>query len=69
MIDFPAARARLADLAGEALGDLATVYPSGINSLVSYPAVVIGMPRWEPDTQPCMDTITWPISVVVARNA
>jgi hypothetical protein len=67
MIDLPVARAALADLCGDALDGYATVYSSGLNSSIAYPAVVIGMPRWEFNTQPCMDTITWPISVVVAR--
>lgn len=67
MIDFRAARAQLGAVVLESVPAGVTVYPAGTAGPIALPAVVIGMPRWEADTQPCMDTVTWAITVAVAR--
>lgn len=67
MIDISALRNQLAAILLAAVGDQATVYPAGTTSTVVFPAVIIGMPRWEANTQPCMDTLSWPITTAVAR--
>lgn len=67
MMDLALIRAHLTAVILAAVGDSATIYPAGTTTTVSFPAVIIGMPRWEANTQPCMDTLFWPISAAVAR--
>jgi len=68
MIDFPAARAEPGTIVSSSVPAGVTVYPSGTAGSIALPAVVIGMPRWESNTQPCMDTVTFPITIAVARR-
>lgn len=66
MINHSAARTRLGTLVKEA--DLsATVYPTALQGLAAFPAIVLGQPSWEPDAGGCMDTTRFPVAVVVAR--
>lgn len=66
MIDHAAARGRLGDII-EAGQLQATVYPTALQGLAAFPAIVLGQPSWEPDAGGCMDTTRWPVAVVVAR--
>lgn len=68
MIDLAATRAALVDVLTAAELQVA-IYPRGVDGALELPAVGIGQPEFEFDTQPCTDTITLPVAVAVAWDA
>lgn len=65
MINNAAARARLGEICELAVDGEATVYPSAIDASAAFPLVAIGMPRWTPQIEPCIDRSQFPIAVAV----
>lgn len=70
MIDHTAARTGLHRILDAALPEV-LVQASGLDSLATFPSVIIGQPGWgEADQLPYgIDRTTWPVAVVVARSS
>lgn len=76
MIDFNAARAAITEVLeaerareGSPLARVRSICARGAdNGPVELPAVVLGQPEVDFDTQPCTDTVTFPIAVAVALD-
>lgn len=70
MIDLGATRDALAEVAVAALGERATVYSRPPVGTVAFPAVIVGLPEWEPtqhDLAQQFDRITFPVAVAMQR--
>lgn len=65
MINHKVARAKLAEIAAAAVGDEASVTPGAIDAVAAFPLVTVGLPRWTPQVQPCIDRSQFPVAVVV----
>ena len=70
MINNTAARDRLAEIIRTNVPDTVSVQRPGFDAVATFPAVIIGMPTWEPDDRlPYgMERHRWPVAVVVARD-
>lgn len=70
MINTAQVRAAIAAVAHEAL-ETANVYPLPPTGQLQLPAVVVGLPQWEPssiDLAQAFDKTTFPVAVIVARS-
>lgn len=47
--------------------DHTTVYPTSVDALAGFPAVVLGMPSWRPGPAGCVSLWEFPVAVIVAR--
>lgn len=66
MIDVGATRDLLVTAAVGGDPDVAA-YPRAVDSVASFPAVVIGQPSWQPGPTFCLDRWEFPVAVIVSR--
>jgi hypothetical protein len=65
-VSVAALRATLADAISSVVDDRTTVYPTSVDGLAGFPAVVLGMPSWRPFNG-CLSIWEFPVAVIVAR--
>ncbi len=61
-------RVTLADAISAVTDDRTTVYPTAVENLAGFPAVVLGMPSWRPGPTGCLSSWEFPVAVIVARD-
>lgn len=62
-------RQLLADAVDSVVDDSVTVYPSAVDGVARFPAVVVGMPSWKPGPTSCLNRYEFPVAVIVSRPA
>lgn len=67
MINIGDLRTLLEGVAASALPDVAIYLMPAVDGMSSLPAIVLGMPSWDPGQNPCLERMQISVSVVVAR--
>lgn len=65
MINLPSVRAQLKTIYQDHFTDRLTVHQSTLSAVADFPLIAIGVPRWQPNTGPCMDLCTLPVANAV----